>query len=138
MVLYGLDLHHANLLLLGLCVLVISLTTAGLGLMFGSIGLVMRDAIIIANIVYYVLLIICGINFPVSRLPGLLQLVAYGLPLTRGVQAARDAVAGASLGQVGGLLAGELLVGLVWAAAGYLLFRWLESWARQGGLQEAY
>jgi len=137
-VLYGLDLHHANLLLLGLCVLVISLTTAGLGLMFGSIGLVMRDAIIIANIVYYVLLIICGINFPVSRLPGLLQLVAYGLPLTRGVQAARDAVAGASLGQVGGLLAGELLVGLVWAAAGYLLFRWLESWARQGGLQEAY
>jgi len=99
---------------------------------------VMRDAIIIANIVYYVLLIICGINFPVSRLPGLLQLVAYGLPLTRGVQAARDAVAGASLGQVGGLLAGELLVGLVWAAAGYLLFRWLESWARQGGLQEAY
>ena len=137
-VLYGLDLHHANLLLLGLCVLVISLTTAGLGLMFGSIGLVMRDAIIIANIVYYVLLIICGINFPVSRLPGLLQLVAYGLPLTRGVQAARDAVAGASLGQVGGLLTGELLVGLVWAAAGYLLFRWLESWARQGGLQEAY
>ncbi len=136
--LFGLNLQHANLLLLALCVVVISLTTAGLGLMFGSIGLVMRDAIIIANIVYYALLIVCGINFPVSRLPGALQLVSYGLPLTRGVQAARDAAAGASLGQVGGLLAGELLVGLTWALGGYLLFRLLENWARRGGLQEAY
>ena len=136
--LFGLDLHQANLLLLGLCVVVISITTAGLGLMFGSIGLVMRDAIIIANVVYYALLIVCGINFPVSRLPGALQVVSYSLPLTRGVQAARDAAAGASLGHVSGLLAGELAVGLVWATAGYLLFRWLESFARRGGLQEAY
>jgi len=137
-VLFGLDLHQANLPLLALCVVVISLTTAGLGLMFGSIGLVMRDAIIIANLVYYLLLIVCGINFPVSRLPGVLQLVAYSLPLTRGVQAARDAAAGASLGQVSGLLGGELLIGLLWAMGGYALFRILESWARRGGLQEAY
>ena len=137
-VIFGLNLQHANLLLLALCVVVISLTTAGLGLMFGSIGLVMRDAIIIANIVYYLLLIVCGINFPVSRLPGAVQVLSFALPLTRGVQAARDAAAGASLGQVGGLLAGELLVGLTWALAGYLLFRLLENWARRGGLQEAY
>jgi ABC-2 type transport system permease protein len=137
-VLFGLDLHQANLPLLALCVVVISLTTAGLGLMFGSIGLVMRDAIIIANLVYYLLLIVCGINFPISRLPGVLQLVAYSLPLTRGVQAARDAAAGASLGQVSGLLGGELLIGLLWAMGGYALFRILEGWARRGGLQEAY
>ena len=136
--LFGLDLHHANFALLALCVVVISLTTAGLGLMFGSIGLVMRDAIIIANVVYYVLLIVCGINFPVSRLPGVVQVISYSLPLTRGVQAARDAAAGASLGQVIGLVAGELLVGVLWALAGYLLFRLLEGWARRGGLQEAY
>jgi len=136
--LFGLDLHHANFPLLAFCVVLISLTTAGLGLMFGSIGLVMRDAIIIANVVYYALLIVCGINFPVSRLPGALQLVSYALPLTRGVQAARDAAAGASFGQVTGLVAGELLVGAAWAFAGYVLFRLLESWARRGGLQEAY
>ena len=51
---------------------------------------------------------------------------------------ARDAAAGASLVQVGGLLAGELLVGLVWALGGYMLFRLLESYARRGGLQEAF
>jgi ABC-2 type transport system permease protein len=135
---FGLNLHSANLPLLALCIVTISLTTAGLGLMFGSIGLVMRDAIIIANIVYYALLIVCGINFPVSRLPAGLQVVSYSLPLTRGVQAAREAAAGASLHQVAGLLAGELAVGLAWAFAGYLLFRYLESFARRGGLQEAY
>src|SRR5438309_10584866 len=87
-VIFGLNLQHANLLLLALCVVVISLTTAGLGLMFGSIGLVMRDAIIIAIIVYYLLLIVCGINFPVSSLPGAAQGRSFSLALARGVQAA--------------------------------------------------
>jgi ABC-2 type transport system permease protein len=137
-ILFGLDLRHGNLLLLGVCVLVISFTTAGLGLLFGSIGLIMRDAIIIANVVYYLLLVVCGINFPVSRLPEVIQLVSYGLPLTRGVEAAREAAAGASFSHVGGLLAGEIVVGLLYALAGYALFRLLEAYARRGGLQEAY
>jgi hypothetical protein len=54
------------------------------------------------------------------------------------VEAARDAATGASLGQVSGLIGGELLIGLLWAMGGYALFRALESWARRGGLQEAY
>jgi ABC-2 type transport system permease protein len=137
-VIFGLNLSHANLPLLGLCVLIVSVTTAGLGLLFGSIGLVMRDAIVIANVVYYLLLVFCGINFPVDRLPVAMQVIAYSLPLTRGVQAARLAAAGASFSDVVGLLAGELAIGLVYAALGYGLFRWLESRARQGGLQESY
>lgn len=136
--LYRLDLRTADLPLLALCIVVISMTTAGLGLLFGSVGLVMRDAIIVANVVYYGLLIVCGVNFPVGRLPGMLQAVAYSLPLTRGVQAAREAVAGAGIGQVAGLLAGELLVGAIYAGLGYALFRLLEGWARRGGMQEAY
>jgi ABC-2 type transport system permease protein len=137
-ILFGLDLQHGNLPLLIVCVLVISFTTAGLGLLFGSIGLIMRDAIIIANVVYYLLLVVCGINFPVSRLPEAIQLVSYGLPLTRGVEAAREAAAGASFSHVGGLLAGEVVVGVLYALAGYVLFRLLEAYARRGGLQEAY
>ena len=137
-VLFRLDLQHANVPLLGLCVLIVSVTTSGLGLLFGSIGLIMRDAIVIANVVYYLLLVFCGINFPVDRLPAALQVVAYALPLTRGVEAAREAAAGASLVHVAGLLAGELAVGAVYAALGFALFRWLENQARRGGLQEAY
>lgn len=137
-VVFRIDLSHGNLPLLALCILIISLTTAGLGLMFGSLGLVMRDAIVVANILYYLLLVFCGINFPVSRLPEALQVVAYALPLTRGVEAARQAVAGGSFGDVAGLLAGEIAVGLAYAFVGYLLFRAFEGYARRGGLQDAY
>jgi len=59
--------------------------------------------------------------------------VTFDLP-----EAARQAAAGASITQVGGLLAGELLVGVLYAMCGYALFRWLEAQARRGGLQEAY
>ena len=136
--LFQLDFSHANLGLLAVCVVMISLSTAGLGLMFGSLSLIMRDVLFIANTVYFLLLVFCGINVPVSRLPEWMQLISSGLPLTRGVQAAREAVAGASLGQVSGLLAGELGIGLIYAVIGYALFRWLEQQARRGGLQEAY
>jgi ABC-2 type transport system permease protein len=106
--------------------------------LFGSLGLITRDAITIANVVYYLLLILCGINFPVSRLPGVVQVISYGLPLTRGVEAARQAAAGASITQVGGLLAGELLVGILYALSGYVVFRLMEAYSRRGGLQEAF
>jgi ABC-2 type transport system permease protein len=74
--------------------------------------------------VYYLLLVLCGINFPISRLPEVVQVASYGLPLTRGVEAAREVATGASITQIGGLLLGELLVGVVYALAGYMLFRW--------------
>ena len=118
--------------------LLISFTTAGLGLLFGSLGLIMRDAITIANVMYYLLLVLCGINFPVSRFPEVVQVISYCLPLTRGVEAAREAAAGAPITQIGGLLAGELVVGVLYAMLGYALFRALEAYARRGGLQEAY
>jgi ABC-2 type transport system permease protein len=137
-ILFGLDLSHANLWLLAICVVTISLSTAGLGLMFGSLSLIMRDVFFIANAAYYLLLVFCGINIPVDRLPAWAQVISNALPLTRGVQAARDAVAGGAPGQVAGLLAGELAVGLVFAVIGYGLFIWLENRARRGGLQEAY
>jgi ABC-2 type transport system permease protein len=137
-VMFRIDLGHANLGLLALCVMTISLSTAGLGLMFGSVSLIMRDVFVIANAVYYLLLVFCGINFPVSRLPEWAQVVSTVLPLTRGVQAAREVVSGADLSQVSGLLAGELGIGLAYALTGYAMFRWLEHQARRGGLQEAY
>lgn len=137
-VMFRIDLSHANLGLLAICVCIISLSTAGLGLMFGSLSLITRDVFVIANAAYYLLLVFCGINFPVSRLPEWVQLISSCLPLTRGVQAAREVVSGADLSQVSALLAGELAIGLIYALVGYALFAWLEHQARRGGLQEAY
>jgi len=135
---FGLDLSRTNLPLLGLCILLISMTTSGLGLMLGSLSLITRDVLTIANTVNYVLMVFCGINFPVDRLPIILQVVSYALPMTRGVQAARQAVVGAPFSQVAWLLVGEAAIGLVYVVAGYALFQWLENRSRLGGMQEAY
>ncbi len=134
---FGLDFSRMNVPEFILCVLIISLSTAGLGLLFGSIGLITRDVWFIANTVYYLLLVFCGINLPVSHLPIWAQAISNALPLTRGVEAARMAANGGGP-NLGGLLLGEILIGLVYAMVGYALFRWLEDRARHGGLQEAY
>lgn len=135
---YHLDLSRANLPLLAFCIVLISLSTAGLGLLLGSVGLIMRDVLTIGNGVYYLSLVICGINFPVSSLPQWVQTISYLMPLTRGVEAAREASAGAALTQVGGLITGEIVVGAIYAIGGYALFRLLEERSRRGGMQEAY
>ena len=135
--LYGVTLGRADLPALAVCVVLISATTAGLGLLLGSLSLVYRDVLLIANLVYFLFLILVGVNFPVSRLPAALQAVSWGLPMTRGIAAARLAVAGRGFDRLGGLLAGELLTGCVYAGLGYVCFRLLEVWARRGGLQEA-
>jgi ABC-2 type transport system permease protein len=136
-VLFGLDLGRSNLALLAACIILISMTTSGLGLMFGSLSLITRDVFVIANTVYYLLLVLCGINFSVSRLPSWAQVISNSLPMTHGVAAARQAVAGASFGGVIGVLAEEAATGAIYVAIGYLLFRWFESRSRFGGLQEA-
>ncbi len=135
---YRLDLGRAGLPALAGCVVLVAISTAGLGLLFGSLSLVMRDVMVIGNVVYYLLLVVCGVNFPVDRLPVWLQVISYALPLTRGVEAAREAMAGADPGRLMPLMAGELAVALAYAIAGYLVFRWIERLARRGGLQEAY
>ena len=134
---YRLDLGRANLPLLALCIVLISLSTAGLGLMLGSLSLITRDLFALSNSVYYLLLVVCGVNVPLDRLPAALRLLGSALPLTRGVEAARRALRGADPSAVSYLLAGEVAVGMVYVALGYGLFRWLEHRARIGGLQEA-
>ncbi|HZK72758.1 MAG TPA: hypothetical protein VFD88_01990, partial [Clostridia bacterium] len=71
-----------------------------------------------------------------SRTPGPHRVCVRRRP--RPVEAAREAAAGASFTHIEGLLAGEVLVGILYALAGYVLFRLLEAFARRGGLQEAY
>ncbi len=136
--LFGLRLAHADLPLLAASVVAVALSTCGIGLLLGSCSLVSRDILLVANLVYFLFLVVAGVNFPVTRLPGALQVVSRGLPMSRGIAAARLAVAGAPASRALPLLGQELLVGAAYAAAGYLLFRVLEGWARRGGLQEAF
>jgi ABC-2 type transport system permease protein len=126
LLIFQLDLSKTNFWLLLFCILLISFTTSGLGFILGSISLINRDGWMITSTIAVGLYILVGVNFSVDLLPPFLRVISYGLPMTRGILAARMALAGASWSAVSQLIFGEMLVGVIYAAAGYSLFRLIE------------
>jgi ABC-2 type transport system permease protein len=136
-VLLGLDLSQADPLALGLIILITTISTSGLGLLMGCLSLITRHMMFVNNTVYFLLLVFSGANVPLTTLPGWMRSVSQFLPLTRGIASARSVIAGVRLAEVAPLLAGELLVGLVYIFLGYSLFRWFEFQAKRRGTLEA-
>nr|MDQ4030252.1 ABC transporter permease [Actinomycetota bacterium] len=108
------------------------------GLTLGSIGMRARDVFLISNVAYYVFWVFAGVNIPRATLPEWMQAVGSGLPLTHGIEAAREIVAGAALADVGGLLWREALVGAVYGALAYALFRLFEHEGRRRASLETF
>jgi ABC-2 type transport system permease protein len=132
------SLPLARIPALALVVLVTASATTGLGLLLGSIGLRAREVIFAGNLVYFLMLLLCGVNVPLDVLPGWLEAVGRCLPLTHGLEAARRVVGGDGLGDVGGLVATEAAIGAAYAAAGFALFRLLELESRRHATLETY
>jgi ABC-2 type transport system permease protein len=131
--LLGLDLSHTDPVALALTILVTAFSTTGLGLMLGSLSLITVNVMFVNNLVYFMLLIFSGSNLDLSKLPAVMQTISQGIPLTRGIAAARLIIAGKSLAEVGPLLVQEIGIGLAYALVGYILFRWFEIQAKRRG-----
>ena len=116
---------------LALVILVTSISCTGFGFLGGAIGLRMRDAIVLINLLDAALLVFCGVNVPLDGLPDWMRSVGQALPVTRGLQAARNIAGGETLADNAGLVAGELAVGAAYAAVGFALLRYLEAEARR-------
>ncbi len=123
---------------LALVVAVTVVSCTALGALIGSIGLRARDVFFAANLVYFLLLLFCGVNIAVTDLPGWMEAVARVLPLTHGIEAAREVVSGTPLGEVAGLVATEALIGAAYAVTAYGLFRLFEAEGRRRGSLETY
>jgi len=136
--LMGLDLSHTNIPALALVILITTISTCGLGLLMGCLALITVNVMFINNFVYFVLLIFSGANIPLADLPKWIQAISFGLPLTRGITAARSIVSGASLSEIAPLLWGELTVGLIYFVLGYLLFAVFEVTAKRRGTLEVF
>jgi ABC-2 type transport system permease protein len=121
--------------------LVVFLTTVScttFGMVLGSIGLRSKDFFFVANLAYFLMLLFCGVNIPLSVLPGWMSAIGRCLPLTHGIEAARTIAAGGGLGEVGDLLWTELGIAAAYAAAGYALFRLLETASRRSAVVDAF
>lgn len=121
---------------LAVAVLVTAFSCTGLGIVNASLGLRWRESALLSNLFLYFLLLAAGVNVPLDLLPDWLSTIAQGLPVTHGVEAARQLVAGASLVDVAPELGAELLVGMAYATVGLFLVRLFETQARRGASLE--
>jgi ABC-2 type transport system permease protein len=108
------------------------------GMLLGSVGLRAKDVFFAANLAYFLMLLFCGVNIPLDVLPGWMSFVGRCLPLTHGIAAARQVAAGASFGDVAGLVTTEAAIAAAYAAAGFGLFRFFEREARRSAVLDAY
>jgi ABC-2 type transport system permease protein len=134
---FGVNFGQADALALTITVLLTAFTMTGFGLLIGGFSFYFRDPMIFANIFTFILLIFCGVNFPVADLPLAIQPISLAFPLTYGVEAARNAIKGETLISISPLLGQQLLVGLASIILGYVFFRSFEHGARKTGKMEA-
>jgi ABC-2 type transport system permease protein len=120
--------------LLLLCMTILSITTNGLGFLMGTVTLLSRDGWMITSTLIVGLYLLIGVNFPVELLPPVLKAVSYGLPMTRGIMAARLVLEGAHWSEISSMVTGEVLVGLGYMVFGYLVFRAVEKASMKNGM----
>jgi ABC-2 type transport system permease protein len=132
----GVHLPTSSLAPLGLVVLVAAFSCTGLGLVNAAASLRIRENAVLSNVIFGFLLIFTGANVPLDTLPGWMSTAAQGMPFTHAIRAARQLAVGVSLGDVGGLVGAELLVGAIYGLAGYGLLRWFEVLSRRNASLE--
>lgn len=126
----GVRLDGSTIAVVALALVTTVFSCTAIGSLQGAISLRLRDGLFGANLIMMGILLFCGVNVPVHELPGWMQVVGNLLPFTHGLEAVRQAADGAGLGQVGGLIATEALIGLAYAVAAFGLFSLLERSAR--------
>jgi ABC-2 type transport system permease protein len=106
----------------------------GLGFAFASLVITVKEANAFVFLIRGLVMIFCGITFPISLLPGWMQSVANWLPqsyLIHGMRAA--AFSNAGIPELMPDLVPLLGFGIVWLAIGYFTFLWMERRARRSG-----
>ena len=113
--------------------MLLAITTSGVGLVVGAISLTQRADVLLTNLAAYAMLVFCGVVAPISVFGEVGEPLVRLVPLTNGLLAVRELLAGrAWVGDA----ALEAVVGGAWIAAGLLLIRVQELRARARGSDE--
>lgn len=136
--LFHCNFDHTNFWLFALCLLVSMFAAMGMGLLIGSIGLIASDINLILNLSMFLVFIFTGAEFPLDKLPAVLQRAACLLPITRGIEASRLIVSGKISADVYHLIGMEFVVGICYTLIGYLLLRFMEKLAKKHASLDAY
>jgi len=135
---FGVSMASINLLSVFIVILLTAFSIGGISMMIGSIGIYLRTSAIIANVATYIGLVLCGVNFPVSDLPGWVQKIAYCHPLTYAVEATRGAVDGSTIMDLSSHITIMLILGIAFIIASYFMFRFFEKLSRKRGRMDVF
>ena len=120
---------------LSLLVLLVSIPSIyGLGFAFASVVITAREAHAFVFLVRGLVMIFCGITYPVTLLPEWMRSVTYLLPQTYIIHAMRlAALSPVKLADLMPDILALIFFGAFWLTTGYILFNWMERRARQTG-----
>ncbi len=137
-ILYGVR-FNGEPLLVTLMFLVSIPSIYGLGFAFASVVITAREANAFVFLVRGLVMIFCGITYPIAVLPGWMQGVAQFLPQTYIIYGFRQAMLnGANFETLWPVYQVLLMFGVFWLVAGYALFRRMEHRARKTGALGQY
>jgi ABC-2 type transport system permease protein len=128
---FGIDVPSSAWPAIALVILIASFSCTGLGLVCAAVGLRVRETAVLNNVIFGLLLVFSGANVPIAEFPGWMQAISNSVPLTHGIEAAREVAEGASFGDVSGLIATEFAIGVVYTVVGYQMLRVMEYASRR-------
>jgi ABC-2 type transport system permease protein len=127
--------HFSGSLWLTMLVVAASIPAVyGLGFAFASVVITAKESNAFVFLVRGIVMLFCGITYPLAILPAWMQAVSKWLPQTYIIHAMRSAAL--STEGIGGIthdLQMLALFGAFWLAIGFALFNWMERRARQTG-----
>jgi ABC-2 type transport system permease protein len=131
--LFGIRLHGSPWMIL-LMMLAAIPSIYGLGFAFASLVITVKEANAFVFLIRGLVMIFCGITFPISLLPGWMQSIANWLPQTYLIHGMRAAAfSNAGIRELAPDLVPLLLFGTFWLVVGYFTFLWMERRARRTG-----
>ena len=127
--------HFSGSLWLTLLVIIAAIPSVyGLGFAFASVVITLKEANAFVFLVRGIVMIFCGITYPLAILPDWMEAVSQWLPQTYVIHAMRTAaLSSAGFSAIAFDLKMLVLFGLFWLTVGYALFNMMERRARQTG-----
>ncbi|MCL2786803.1 MAG: ABC transporter permease [Methanomassiliicoccaceae archaeon] len=139
---FGVSMASINITTAVFVILLTAFSIGGISMAISSIGIYLRTSAIIANIMAYIGLVLCGVNFPVSDLPGWAQTVAHCHPLTYAVEATRGAVDGKGIIEMASSLSDPIpmmiILGIIFIVLSLVTFRFFEKLSRRSSKMDTF
>lgn len=117
-------------------ILMTTIMMIGVGLFAGVIGLLFRKATPILNSINLCIFLLCGVNFPIDRLPKGLQVISEVIPLTYGIRLIRAVYTGGSI--LNSNMLYLCITGFIFFILSIRIFMVSENYCRQRGTLDYY